>query len=117
MTAVDPKRSLTSSSAASSASLPCGSNGSLELDGAAVVEVRDRDSDECQAALLDQRRGDREQPSCGRQDLVRARGRMRQRVRAARPGEVVEAQTEHDGAADSTRSSHPARDAVDECHE
>ena len=29
MTAVDPKRSLTSSSAASSASLPCGSNGSL----------------------------------------------------------------------------------------
>ena len=38
----------------------------------------------------------------------------RAKVGARRAGEVVEAEAEHDGAADPSRPSHPACDAVDE---
>ena len=42
-------------------------------------------------------------------------GRPGQRVRPGRPGEVVEAQPEDDGAPDTARSPHPARHPVDQC--
>ena len=48
------------------------------------------------------------------EDRLRLRGRARQRVRAGRAREVVEAQPQHDGAADAAGGAHAARDAVDE---
>ena len=44
--------------------------------------------------------GRRQQAARGREDRLRLRGRARQRVRARRAREVVEAQPQHDGAAD-----------------
>ena len=88
-----------------------------ELERAAVVEVADRDSDQRDAAQLDDRRRGREQQSRGLENRLGIRGRVRQRVRARCPREVVEAQSKHDGSADPPGSPHAARDAVDEGHE
>ena len=43
-----------------------------------------------------------------------SRGRLRDRVRARRAGEVVEAQPQHDRAADAIGLAQPPRDAVDQ---
>ena len=74
-----------------------------ELDGARVVEVGDRDADERQALPLDHRHRRDEQLARRGEDRVRLRGRARQRVRAGRPREVVEAQAQDDRAADAVR--------------
>ena len=114
MIAAEPNRRRTSSSAASRASLLCRSKGSASWMRAAVLEVADRDSDERDAPLLDQRHGGRQQPSRGCEDRLGARCRIGQRVRAGRPREVVEAQAKHDRAADPSRGSHPPGDPIDE---
>ena len=84
------------------------------MDRPIVLEVRDGDPDERQTSLLDYGRGRSEQAPGRRDDRVRLGRRPRQRVRARRAREVVEAKSEHDGAAGPSSRAHPARDPVDE---
>ena len=71
-----------------------------ELDRAVVVEVGERDADEREALALDQRHRRGEQVPRRGEDRLGLGRRLGQRVRARRAGEVVEAQPQHDGAAD-----------------
>src|SRR6187431_857019 len=68
-----------------------------ELERAAVVEVADCEPDQRDAAQLDDRRRGREQQSRCLENRLGVRRRVRQRVRARCPREVVEAQSKHDG--------------------
>ena len=86
-----------------------------ELDGAVVVEVADRDADQREAPALDQ--------SAWPSPAAPARWRgssavcavgVGQRVRPGGAGEVVEAQPQHDGAADPPGGAQPAGHPVDE---
>ena len=85
-----------------------------ELDRTVVVEVRDRDTDEGQPALFDQRRDGGEERSRRREDRLGVRGGAGQRVRAGGPGEVVEAKAQDDGSTHSFRLAHAAGHPVDE---
>src|ERR687898_432631 len=84
-----------------------------QLQLVVVLQVRDCDSDECQTALFDQRRGRSEKAARDGEHGFRVRGRLRERVRACGACEVVEPEPEHDGPADPAGFPHPARDAVD----
>src|SRR6266511_5841382 len=88
-----------------------------QLEWTVVIEVRDCYADECETQPLDHRHRRRQQPSHRLQDRVGMRGRVGQGVRTSRTREVVEAQTEHNRAADPPRRAHPPRDAVDEPHD
>ena len=117
VTAAVPKRSRTSSRAVSSAPPLCESKGRTSWHGALVVEVRDRQPDEGEALLLHQR-SDRGQEHPGHpEDGLGVRRRPRQGVRARHPGEVVEADAEHDGASGPAGGSHAAGDAIDHADE
>ena len=85
-----------------------------ELDDVVVVEIADCDPDQGEASTLDQGYGHMQQRAYRREDRLGVRGRARQRVRARRAREVVEAQSEHDRSAGSPGRPHPAGDAVDE---
>ncbi len=67
------------------------------------------------ALLVDQRHGRRRAATAPRRGSVWVcGGGLRQRVRAGRPGEVVEAQPQHDRAAHAVGGAHPPGDAVDQ---
>src|SRR6476659_2569135 len=65
-----------------------------KLEGRVVVQVRDRQADEGQAAPADGWLERREEGACHGQDARRLGGRLGERVRARRAGEVVEAHAE-----------------------
>ena len=88
--------------------------GQFELDRGVVVEVAHRHADQREPLMLDHRGGRRQQRARGREDRVRVRGRLIQRVGPCRPREVVEPEPEHDRAPDPAGRSHPARHTVDE---
>ena len=65
-------------------------------------------------STLDHRQRRGEQLPRRLEDRAGVGGRARERVRAGRAREVVEAQPQHDRAADAPRGSHPSGDALDE---
>ena len=85
-----------------------------ELARKVGTEVRDRDTDQRQAAVIDRRLCRGQQAAGDGEDDLRLRGRMSQRVRARRTREVREAQPKHDGSTDTSRCTQPTGDAVDE---
>ena len=114
MTAAEPKRSRTSSSAASSA-LPLERwKGSVSWTAAVVVEVAHGQPDEGEALALDHRPGLGEEVLRRGQDGLGVGGGLGQRVRAGRPGEVVEAEPEHHGAPHPVGGPHAPGHPVDQ---
>ena len=87
--------------------------GEAELQRRVVVEVRDGDADESETAPPDDGLERREEAAGHGEDALGLRGRVRKRVRARRPREVVEANAEHDRPADAMRLPHAAGDALD----
>src|SRR5437588_10895400 len=91
--------------------------GQDQLDGAVIVEVGHGDADHREAPGPDERAGDG-QEGAGR--LEHGGGAISgpgQRVGAGHPGEIVEAQPEHDGAPGPAGAAQPAGDPVDEADE
>ena len=85
--------------------------------GAGVDQPGDGDAEQGAAALLDQRPGGVEQPAAGLQPGRGGRRRARERRRAGRPGEVVEAQPQREGPADPLAAAQPPGDPVDQAGE
>ena len=86
-----------------------------ELDGVVVVEVGDGDADEREAlAARSWAARGASSPADRRRGSCRCARWPSQGVRAGGPGEVVEAQAQHDGAADPAGGAHPAGHPVDE---
>ena len=85
-----------------------------QLNRAVVVEVRQREPDERDAALLDHRHRRDEQLAAHDQDRARLDGRLEQRVRARGAREVVEAEPQRDRAACAARLAQPQRQPVDD---
>ena len=112
VTAAEPKRSRTSSSAASSASVSC-SNGSIGWNERPSPRFPTETPTSVIPRLRDQRPGEHQQRAGGVEDRPRAGGRVGQRVRARRAREVVEAESQHDRPAGPPGHPHPSRDAVD----
>ena len=79
-----------------------------------IAEVGQRDPDQAAAAVVDQRRRDREQARARWPGWHRCRRSAGQRVRAGDPREVVEAQPQHDRAAHPVGIAQPPADAIDE---
>ena len=80
-----------------------------ELDRVLVTEIAERDSDQRQTALPDQRLRGGEQASRDAQQRRRPGGRLGDRVRARRAREVVEPQPQDDRPARTPRRPQPAR--------
>ena len=114
VTAADPNRRRTSSRAASSVVPLCWSKGRASCTAAVVVQVSDGQSDQRAALVFDHRHGGTKQSGRGREDRRRVGRGLRQRMRPRHPGEVVEAQPQHDGAAHPSRRAHPPGHPVGE---
>ena len=111
----DPKRSRTSSSAASSAAPPRASIGSSSWIPARTSTrfVTLMPTSVTPRRSMTRHRGGEQHPRGGEQ-RVRRRGRGRQRVRAGRSRVVVEAQPQDHRASGVIAGAHAPRDAVDE---
>ena len=115
MSTPEPKRSRTSSTAASSASVRTRSTGERQLHRVDVLEVRQREPDQRaapRAAIVGIAAC--QQLARGGQQHARLRRRLRDRLRARRAREVVEAQPQDHRPRDPPRRPQPPRDPVDQ---
>ena len=115
--APEPNRSRTPSSATSRAATAAGVERQRELDRRVVAQVGHGHAHEGEPLLLDERRGRCQQLPRRGQHRRGVGGGFGHRVRPGGPGEVVEAQPQHDGAPDAPGAAHAARHPIDQCHE
>ena len=114
VTAAEPNRSRTLSSAESRALGSRSSKGSSSCSELSSSRLPTAIPDQRQSLLLDHRHRRRDQSADRAQDDVGLRGGAQQRARPGDPGEVVEAQAQHDGASGAVRVPHPSGDPVDQ---
>ena len=82
-----------------------------------IAEVGQRDSDQCQASLFDDRSGRGQQSSSHLEHGGGPRRCLRDRVRARGARVIAKAQAQHDRPARPVRGTQPAGDTVDERHQ
>ena len=114
MIASDPKRSRTSSTAASSAPARRRSEGRSSWSASVFSRFCSETPSSVIPFGVDQRQRRHEQLARGPEDRVGVGGRLGQRLRARGARVVVEAQAQHHGPADAAGAAQPAGDAVDQ---